>query len=55
MKKKHCLYSANKKQCLRSKRDSYGARSCLYVLYLTKTVRIDFKYAVLNLYYQTIS
>ena len=50
----YCLYSEYKIQGLTNKRDSYCARYCLYILYLTKVLRVDFKSAVLNLYYQMI-
>ena len=50
-----CLYSEYKIQSLRSKRHSYIARYCLYIIYLTKVIEIDFKSAVLNLYYQGFS
>ena len=46
----YCLYSENQIQ----KKDSYCASFCLYVIYLTKVLGIDFKSAVLNLYYQMI-
>ena len=46
----HCLYSENRRQGLTSKRDSYCAAYCLYIIYLTKKLRIDFKPAVLKLY-----
>ena len=49
-----CLYSEYKFQGLTNKRDSYSASYCLYILYLTKVLGIDFKSAVLNLYYQMI-
>ena len=48
----HCLYSEYKIQGLTSKRDSYCASYCLYILYLTKLLGVHFKSAVLNLYYQ---
>ena len=51
----HCLYSEYKIQGLTNKRDSYCASYCLYILYLTKVIGIDFKSGVLNLYYQRIS
>ena len=51
----HCLYSEYKIQGLTSKLDSYCASYCLYIIYLTNVLRIDFKSAVLNLYYQRIS
>ena len=50
----YCLYSEYKIQGLTSKRDSYCASYCLYIIYLTKLLGIDFKIAVLNLYYQMI-
>ena len=34
--------------------DSFCASYCLYIIYLVKVLRIDFKSAVLNLYYQRI-
>ena len=37
------------------KNDSYCASYCLYKIYLTKVLDIDFKSAVLNLYYQRFS
>ena len=49
------LYSENKIQGLTSKRGSYGAAHCFYIIYLTKVKGIDFKSAVLNLYYQRFS
>ena len=36
------------------KNDSFCASYCLYIIYLTKNVGIDFKSSVLNLYYQVI-
>ena len=42
----HCLYSEYQIQ----KNDSFCASYCLYIIYLTKIVSIDFKSAVLNLY-----
>ena len=50
----HCLYSEYKIQGQTNKRDSYCASYCLYIIYLTKVLGIDFKSAVLNLYYQMI-
>ena len=50
----YCLYSDYKIQGLTSKRDSYCASYCLYLIYLTKVLGIDFRIAVLNLYYQMI-
>ena len=47
---KYCLYSEYQIQ----KIDSYCASFCLYIIYLTKIVGIDFKSAVLNLYYQRL-
>ena len=47
----YCLYSEYQIQ----KNDSYCASYCLYVIYLTKVLGIDFKSAVLNLYYQRFS
>ena len=46
-----CLYSEYEIQ----KNDSLCASYCLYIIYLTKIVGIDFKFAVLDLYYQRIS
>ena len=46
-----CLYSEYQIQ----KNDSYCASYCLYIIYLTKIVDIDFKSAVLSLYYQRLS
>ena len=50
----YCLYSEYKIQGLTSKRDSYCASYCLYIIYLTKVLGVDYKIAVLNLYYQMI-
>ena len=47
----YCLYSEYQIQ----KNDSFCASYCLYIIYLTKTLGIDFKSAVLNLYYQRFS
>ena len=47
-RKGHCLYSEYQIQ----KNDSYCASYCLYIIFSTKIVGIDFKSAVLNLYYQ---
>ena len=47
-----CLYCEEEKQGLTNKRDSHCASYCLYIFYLTEVSRIDFKSAVLNLYYQ---
>ena len=46
-----CLYSENQIQ----KKYSFCASFCLYILYLTKVLGIDFKSAVLILYYQRFS
>ena len=48
------LCSDYKIQGLTSKKDSSCASSRLCITYLTKVVGIDFKSAVLSLYYQTI-
>ena len=47
----YCLYSEYQIQ----KNDSYCASYCLYIIYLIKVLGIDFKSAVLNLYYQRFS
>ena len=47
----YCIYSEYQIQ----KHDSICAICCLYILYLTKELGIDFKSAVLNLYYQRFS
>ena len=47
----YCLYSEYQIQ----KNDSFCASYCFYKLYLTKVLGIDFKSAVLNLYYQRFS
>ena len=47
----YCLYSEYHIQ----KNDSYCASYCLYIIYLTKVLGIDFKSAVLSLYYQRFS
>ena len=44
----YCLYSEYQIQ----KNDSFCGSYCLYIIYLTKVLGIDFKSAVLNLYYQ---
>ena len=49
-KHKKCIYSEYQIQ----KNDSFCASYCLYIIYLTKVLGIDFKSAVLNLYYQMI-
>ena len=46
----YCLYSEYQIQ----KEDSYCASYCLYIIYMTKVLGIDFKSAVLNLNYQMI-
>ena len=46
----YCLYSEYQIQ----KNDSYCASYCLYIIYLTKVLGIDFKSSVLNLYYQMV-
>ena len=51
----HCLYSEYKIQGLISERDSYCASCCLYIIYLTKVIGIDFESAVLNLHNQRFS
>ena len=50
----HCLYSECKIQGLASKRRSYCAAYCLYIMYLTKVLGIDFKSGFSNLHYQMI-
>ena len=47
----YCLYSEYQIE----KNNSYCASYCLYIIYLTKVLGIDFKSAVLNLYYQRFS
>ena len=47
----YCLYSEYQIQ----KNDSFCASCCLYIIYLTKVICIDFKSAVLNLYHQRFS
>ena len=47
---RYCLYSEYQIQ----KNDSFCASYCLYIIYLTKVIGIDFKSAVLNFYYQMI-
>ena len=44
----YCLYSKYQIQ----KNDSFCASYCLYKVYLTRVLDIDFKSSVLNLYYQ---
>ena len=50
----HCLFSEYKIQGLTNKRDSYCASYCLYIIYLTIVLGIDFKPADLNLHYEMI-
>ena len=50
-RKGYCLYSEYQIQ----KNDSLCASYCLYIIYLTKVLGIDFKSAVLILYYQRFS
>ena len=47
----YCLYSKYQTQ----KNDSFCASYCLYILYLTEVLCVDFKSAVLNLFYQRFS
>ena len=47
----YCLYSEYQIQ----KNDSFCASYCIYIIYLTKVLGIDFKSAVLNLHYQRFS
>ena len=47
----YCLYSEYRIQ----KIFSHCASFCLFILYLTKVIGVDFKSAVLNLYYQRFS
>ena len=47
----YCLYSEYQIQ----KNDCFCASYCLYIIYLTKVLGVDFKSAVLNLYYQRFS
>ena len=47
----YCLYSKYQIQ----KNDSFCASYCLYIIYLTKVLDIEFKSSVLNLYYQRFS
>ena len=47
---RYCLCSEYQIQ----KNDSFCASYCLYIIYLTKVLGIDFKSAVLNLYYQRL-
>ena len=47
----YCLHSEHQIQ----NNDSFCASYCFYIIYLTKALGIDFKSAVLNLYYQRFS
>ena len=47
----YCIYSEYQIQ----KNDNFCASYCLYILYLTKVLGIDFESAVLNLYYRRFS
>ena len=47
----YCLHSEYQIQ----KNDSFCASYCIYIIYLTKVLGIDFKSAFLNLYYQRFS
>ena len=47
----YCFYSEYQIQ----KNDSFCASYCFYIIYLTKALGIDFKSAVLILYYQRFS
>ena len=47
---RHCLYSEYQIQI----NDSFCASYCLFILYLTKVLGLDFKSAALNLYCQMI-
>ena len=48
---RYCLFSEYQIQ----KNDTFCASFCLYLVYLTKVLGIDFTSAVLNLYYQMFS
>ena len=48
---RYCLYSEYQIQ----KNDRFCSSYCLYIIYLTKVLDIDFKSAVLNLYYPRFS
>ena len=50
-KHKKCIYSEYQIQ----KNDSFCASYCLYIICLVKFLGVDFKSAVLNLYYQRFS
>ena len=47
----YCFYSQNQIQ----KNYSFWASYCLYIIYLTKLIGIDFKSTVFNFYYQKLS
>ena len=49
-----CFYSEYKIQGLAGEKDSYCAKYCFYIIHLTLVSRTDFKFAVLNLYFQMI-
>ena len=49
-----CSISECKIQDLANKRHLFCSAFCLYIIYFTKVLRIDFASAVLNLLYQTI-
>ena len=51
---RHCLYSEYNVQGLTNRQGSYCATYCLYIIYLTNVLGIDFKPVVFNLYYQYI-
>ena len=50
----HCLYSEYKTQGLTGTRDSFCVSFCLYIIYLTKVIGVDFKSAVLTSYHQKL-
>ena len=50
----HCLHYEYKIKGLTNKRDSYCASYCLFILHLKKFEGLDFKSAVLHLYYQML-
>ena len=59
-KKRSIFFIKRKGYCLNSeyqiqKNDSFCASYFLYIIYLTKVIGIDFKSAVLSLYYQRFS
>ena len=52
-----CLYSKYKIQGLIKKRDSCSASYCLYILYLTKVLRIDFcsaEFVLSNIFFKIV-